>query len=55
MTESGPVREISSREVRMLTSETLCRIGSATHPPSSTTRCPPRPVRTSATSRVAFR
>ena len=55
MTDSDPTRSISSREVRMLISDTRCRNGRAMQPPSSTTRCFPRPVRTRAISRVALR
>ena len=55
MTEFGPIRSISRREVRMLISETRCRKGRAMQPPSSTTFCLPRPVRTKAISRVALR
>ena len=55
ITERGPMRSTSSLEVRMLISTTSCRKGSAMQPPSSTTRCPPRPVRTRALSRVALR
>ena len=55
MTDFGPTRSISRREVRMLISDTRCRKGRAMHPPSSTTVCRPRPVRTRATSRVALR
>ena len=55
MTEAGPTRSISSFEVRMLTSATLWRKGSARQPPSSTTFCPPRPVRTRAILAVGLR
>jgi hypothetical protein len=43
-------RLTSSRSVFMFTGITSCTIGSTNAPPSSTTFCPPSPVRTNARS-----
>ncbi len=51
----APVRLTSTRIVRMLSSSTLCRNGSASVPPANTIFWPPKPVRTSATSREVLR
>jgi hypothetical protein len=55
ISDLAPERFTSMRKVRMLTSSTLCRKGSARHPPESTIFCPPKPVRISATSREVLR
>jgi hypothetical protein len=55
ISDFAPVRVTSTRIVRMLSSSTLCRNGSARVPPASTIFCPPKPVRISATSRDVLR
>ncbi|MHC2251524.1 hypothetical protein ACVILK_001216 [Bradyrhizobium embrapense] len=46
ISESGPPRATSSRNVFRFTAAVEWKIGSTSEPPSSTTFWPPRPVRT---------